>query len=79
VRVKAFTDAGPGAGPDVPLRAAELTASNTAVQKMLAFFRAQRPPYLFAQAAIAAVPGGESVLTVEFAAPAPLGLLQSQS
>jgi hypothetical protein len=79
VRVKAFTDAGPGAGPDLPLRAAELTASNTAAQKMLAFFRAQRPPYLFAQAAIAAVPGGESVLTVEFAAPAPLGLLQSQS
>jgi hypothetical protein len=43
---------------------------------MQAFFRAQRPPYLVAQAAIAAVPGGESVLTVEFAAPAPLGLLQ---
>ena len=46
---------------------------------MLAFFRAQRPPYLPAHAAIAAGPGGESVLTVEFAAPAPLGLLQPQS
>jgi hypothetical protein len=79
VRVTAFVDDGPGAGPGVPLRAAELTASNTSVRKMLAFFRAQRPPYLFAQAAIAAMPGGESVLTVQFAAPAPLGLLQSQS
>jgi hypothetical protein len=78
VRVTAFIDDGPGAGPDLPLRAAELSASNSTAQKMLAFFRAQRPPYLFAQAAIAAMPGGESVLTVQFAAPAPLGLLQSQ-
>jgi hypothetical protein len=79
VRVEAFIDDGPGAGPGLPLRAAELTGSNTTARKMLAFFRAQRPPYLFAHAAIAARPGGESVLTVEFAAPAPLGLLQSQS
>jgi len=79
VRVTAFIDAGPGAGPGLPLRAAELTAGNATVRKMLAFFRAQRPPYLVAQAAIAAAPDGESVLTVEFAAPAPLGLLQSQS
>jgi len=77
VRVTAFLDDGPGAASGLPLRAAELTASNTTARKMLAFFRVQRPPYLFAQAAIAAGPGGESVLTVEFAAPAPLGLLQS--
>jgi hypothetical protein len=77
VRVTAFLDDGSGGGPGLPLRAAELTASNTTARKMLAFFRAQRPPYLFAQAAIAAGPGGESVLTVEFAAPAPIGLLQS--
>jgi hypothetical protein len=79
VRVTAFLDDGPGAGPGLPLRAAELTASNTTAPKMLAFFRAQRPPYLLTQAAIAAGPGGESVLTVEFSAPAPLGLLQPQS
>jgi hypothetical protein len=79
VRITAFSDDGPGAGPDLPLRAAELTASNRTAVKMLAFFRAQRPPYLVARAAIAAKPGGESVLTVEFAAPAPLGLLQPQS
>jgi hypothetical protein len=77
VRVTAFTDDGPGAGPGVPLRAAELTASSTSARQMLAFFRAQRPPYLFAQAAIASRPDGESMLTVEFAAPAPLGLLES--
>jgi hypothetical protein len=77
VRVTAFIDDGPGAGPGLPLRGAKLTASDTTARKMLAFFRAQRPPYLFGQAAIAAMPGGESVLTVEFAAPAPLGLLQS--
>jgi len=79
VRVTAFIDDGPGAGPGLPLRGAELTASNTTARKMLAFFRAQRPPYLCARAAIAALPGGESLLTVEFAAPAPLGLLPSQS
>ncbi len=77
VRVTAFIDDGPGAGPGLPLRGAKLTASDTTARKMLAFFRAQRPPYLFAQASMAAMPGGESVLTVEFAAPAPLGLLQS--
>jgi hypothetical protein len=77
VQVTAFVDDGPGAGPGVPLRAAELTASSTSARKMLAFFRAQRPPYLFAQAGIASRPDGESMLTVEFAAPAPLGLLES--
>jgi hypothetical protein len=79
VRVTAFLDGGPGAGPGLPLRAAELTAGNATARRILAFFRAQRPPYLPAQAAVAAGPGGESVLTVEFAAPAPLGLLQPQS
>jgi len=79
LRVTAFLDDGPGASPGQPLRAAELTASNVTARKMLAFFRAQRPPYLFAQGAIAALPGGESVLTIEFAAPAPVGLLQAES
>jgi len=79
LRVTAFLDEGPGAGPGLPLRAAELTGTNNTARKMLAFFRAQRPPYLVAQAAVTAGPDGESVLTVEFAAPAPLGLLQAQS
>jgi hypothetical protein len=79
LRVTAFVDDGPDASPGLPLRGAELTASTITARQLLAFFRAQRAPYLFAQADLAAMPGGESVLTIEFAAPAPLGLLQPQS
>ena len=39
---------------------------------MLAFVRAQRPPYLPARADLS-----RGVPTVEFAAPSPLGLLQT--
>jgi hypothetical protein len=39
---------------------------------MLAFVRAQRPPYLPARSGLS-----RGVLTVEFTAPSPLGLLQS--
>jgi hypothetical protein len=45
---------------------------------MLAFARAQRSPYLAAQASLAPGPGGASVLTIEFAAPGPLSLLHTQ-
>lgn len=38
---------------------------------MLAFFRAQRPPYLPAQPGIAPGPGGGPVPTVELAGPSP--------
>jgi hypothetical protein len=87
VQVMAFGDSGPGASPGMPLRAVELaapavasgTAGGTAgVQTMLAFVRAQRPPYLPAQAGIVRGPGGSSVLSIEFAAPSPAGLLQTQ-
>jgi hypothetical protein len=77
VRVKAFSDDGPGASLGMPLRAAELVASRAGARDVLAFFRAQRAPYLPAQTGLA--PGGDSVLTVEYAAPSPLGLLQTQS
>jgi hypothetical protein len=76
VRINAFLDSGPGASPGMPLRAAELTAVHGSAQNLLAFFRAQRSPYL---ASVSAGPGHGSMLTVEFAAPAPLGLLQAQS
>jgi hypothetical protein len=79
VRIEAFLDDGPGASAGLPLRAAELTAEPSAASDILTFFRAQRSPYLPALAAITAAGGGESVLTVQFAAPAPLGLLQAQS
>ncbi len=68
-----FSGAGPGASPDLPLRAAEFRPAPGTAARALAFVRAQRPPYLAAHAALA--PGG--ALTIEFAAPSPLGLLQS--
>jgi len=70
-----FSGAGPGASPDLPLRAAEFRPAPGTADRALAFVRAQRPPYLAAQAALA--PGG--ALIIEFAAPSPLGLLQSPS
>ena len=79
VRIAAFTDDGPGASAGMPLREVVLVATGAGAQHMLAFFRAQRPPYLTALAASAARPGGESIVTVAFAAPSPLGLLQAPS
>jgi hypothetical protein len=76
VEVTGFGGA-PGASPDLPLRTAELTAPAGTARTMLAFVRAQRSPYLAAHAALTPGADGQSVLTVEFAAPAPLGLLQT--
>ena len=70
VQVTGFGVPAPGASPGLPLRTAELTAPAGAVHRMLAFLRAQRSPYLPAYAGRTG-----SVLTVEFGAPAPLGLL----
>ena len=75
LHIMGFSGAGPGASPDLPLRAAELRPARGTTARALAFIRAQRPPYLAARAALS--PGG--ALTIEFAAPSPLGLLQSPS
>jgi hypothetical protein len=74
VQVTGFGAPASGASPGLPLRTAELTAPAGTAHRMLAFLRAQRSPYLPAYAGLAG-----SVLTVEFGAPAPLGLLQDQS
>lgn len=75
-RVTAFGDASPGAQVlfrEVTIAragrngAADLTAAR-------AIARAQAPPYLPAHAAVQSV-GGQSALSIEFAAPSPLGLL----
>ncbi len=82
IQVTGFGAPDPGASPGLPLRTAELTAPTATAQTMLAFVRAQRSPYLPARAALTQHgpgPDGESVLTVEFAAPGPLGLLPPQS
>ncbi len=47
---------------------------------MLAFVRAQRPPFLPARSGLSGAPGGRgarTALTIGFTAPSPLGLLQS--
>lgn len=75
VDVVAFGDAAPGAGVGVaPLRSAELAGAPGYLQSMAAFLRAQRPPYLAAHIATARY-RGKTVLSFEFAAPSPLGLL----
>ena len=71
VQVSGLGAADPGASPGLPLRTAELTAPAATARRMLAFLRAQRSPYQPAYASLAG-----TVLTVEFAGPAPLGLLQ---
>ncbi len=71
VQVSGFGAAAPGASPGLPLRTAELTAPAATAHRMLAFLRAQRSPYQPAYASLAG-----TVVTVEFAGPAPLGLLQ---
>ncbi len=74
VHILAFGGDGPGAGPGTPLRTAELAAPAATAQAMLAFVRAQRPPYLAAGSGLT-----QGVLSVEFSAPSPLGLLQPPS
>jgi hypothetical protein len=69
-----FGDAGPGAQPTAPLRSLSLsTPSATYLRQVQAFLHAQRAPLL----ALTSVQGqGKStVLTIEFTAPSPLGLL----
>jgi hypothetical protein len=68
-RVTAFGDAAPGA----PLLFREVTISGIgrSLPTALAMVRAQNPPYLPARIVIA----GQTGLSIEFAAPSPLGLL----
>ncbi len=77
VRILAFGDDGPGASPGSPLRTAEIAATVSAGQAMLAFVRAQRPPFLPARSGLSGGPG-RAALTIEFTAPSPLGLLPPQ-
>jgi hypothetical protein len=77
VQVSSFGDPAPGAGSAVPLRSAVLAPRAAGVkagslrQSMLSFIDAQQQPYLPLHASL----DGASALTVEYAAPSPLGLL----
>jgi hypothetical protein len=85
VSIISFGDSGPGAGASSPLRSAELTvaakmpdrASTALLRQMLGFLRAQASPYRPAQAGLITLAGGRPALRLEFAAPSPLGLLDS--
>jgi hypothetical protein len=68
-RVTAFGDAAPGA--PVLFRQVAIAGLGRGLPAALAMVRAQNPPYLPAHAAIA----GQAGLSIEFAAPSPLGLL----
>jgi len=72
-RVTAFGDAAPGA--PVLVRAVSITSIGRGLAAALAMVRAQAPPYLPAYAAVTGA--GGAVLTIEFAAPSPLGLLSA--
>jgi hypothetical protein len=76
VHIMAFGDAGPGADPGTPLRTAELAAPPATARVMLAFVRGQRPPYLPVGSGLSRGPAGQTLLSIQFAAPSPLGLLQ---
>ena len=75
-RVTAFGDAAPGV--QVLFRAMTLTSSGNgtaALTAAAAVVRAQAPPYLPARVTIVQLATGQTALTIEFAAPSPLGLL----
>jgi hypothetical protein len=60
-----------------PARTAEIAAPAASARRTLAFVRAQRSPYLATRADLnPGTPGRDGyVLTIEFGAPAPLGML----
>ena len=76
----AFSDSGPGAGANSPLRAAELagpagTDRSTFARPMIALLQAQTNPYLPARAEVTRLRSGQTALYIAFSAPSPLGLL----
>jgi hypothetical protein len=80
VRVVSFADAGPGAGPGVPMREVVITAAAPSASwaaSALSFLAAQQPPYRPALAALIRLPAGEPAVQIEYPAPGPLGLLTS--
>jgi len=87
VSVAAFGDLAPGASPGIPLRSADLVlAGATAsadpaahLRAMVAFLRAQRAPYQAAHIQTVRRAGSRHLLRIEFAAPSPAGLLDSQT
>jgi hypothetical protein len=75
VQLVIFEDSSPGASSTVPLRGAEIgAAKSSGLSAMLTFLAAQRSPYLPAVHQLAKSASGQPVVTVQFDAPASLGL-----
>jgi hypothetical protein len=85
IDIVGFGGAPAGADPGVPMRIAYLAESDAAahlsgsayLSTLEAVLHAQIPPYVPLSIGSVQLPGGQPVLEVEFAAPSPLGLLQS--
>ncbi len=77
LRILSFGDSSPGASAAIPLRGAEIAPAHAGTHQaarlraMLSYLRAQRLPYLPMRAVLVR----KSALSVEYAAPSPLGLL----
>jgi len=76
--VPAQAHAGSAPGPGATPGNGSGTAPGAALRQVLAFARAQRPPYRPARAGIVRGPGGAPLLSVEFGAPSPAGLIEGQ-
>ena len=75
LRLVAFDDPSPGASSGVPLRGAELGAAAPAsLPAMVAFLSAQQSQFAPAGARITKTANGQSVVTVRYDAPGPMGL-----
>ena len=75
LQLVAFDDPSPGVSSDVPLRGAEIGAATSAgLPAMVAFLSAQQSQYAPAVARITQVAKGQSVVTVRYDAPGPMGL-----
>ena len=71
----AFEDPSPGVSSDVPLRGVEIGAAASAgLPAMVAFLSAQQSQYAPAVARITQAAKGQSVVTVRYDAPGPMGL-----
>ena len=77
LRILAFGDPSPGASAAIPLRSVKIAPASTGahtaarLHTMLSFLQAQQVPYLPTREVLV----GQSALSVEYAAPSPLGLL----
>jgi hypothetical protein len=76
-RVAGFAGTSPGVPlTGAPFREVTITGPDAGdLAASLAMVRAQRAPYQPARAAIVRLPGGQTALRIDFAAPSPLGLL----